>query len=1042
MTCKTTLGLDLGTNSIGWALYKTDNNNKPTDFLASGVRIFPMSVEDKTKNSKNAARRSKRLARRVVQRRARRKERMQNFLISLELLPNSLSSSNQPEIILNELGDPYQLRAKALDSELSAHELGRVLLHLVQRRGFQSNRKTLFGDMIDDPDLLATLSEEDENISVDKEEGDYLQSIAELRKQIQTSHARTLGEYLSKLPAQHPKRNRDHLGNPLRTDRQMYKDEFWQVIKTQRAYHPTLEENAENLFEVIFFQRPLKLQTDRVGKCSLEPNSKRARLAWQDYQEFRYLQDINSFKTFNSYEGEWRCLRDEERTKLVELFESTPQPTLTQIKKTLGLSRNDKFNYDAAANKKFKGNLTKLEIEAVYPEWSSLSKEEQLKFEEDLISIKSKKALKQRLINYWKLPAQQAVEVALIELEPDYASLSLKAIRKLLPFLRQGMIYSDARIAAGYGYEITEKEILDSLPTAPTLPNPIVNRALTELRRVVNAIIKEYGKPSAIRLEMARDLEMNTKRYKAAVKQQNDNTKSNDEATKEFQKIKSSNPHLGLSKYPSRDDKIRYRLWLEQGKVCAYSLKPISMTQLFTAEIEVDHIIPYSVSLNDSYMNKVVCFANQNQFKGQRTPIEAFAGNASQWEQIEQFVSKHYDKRLLPKQQAFYKRCDGLADEMINSQLNDTRYISREALHYLKKLGCEVTTVKGQMTAWLRHIWGLNSLLNDDNSEAKNRDDHRHHLIDSAVIACIDRRFYNTLVKLAKDLERQSSELKVKDLHFDPIIDDFRNKLEQQLEQVIVSHRPQRKLSGALHEETGLGFREGLGTISRKKVQDIKTELSKKLDKAKDEDKKQKILDKALDSIIDDCVREQVAKYLLSDSELPWALHKDGITPIKRVRVVKSSQTKKRSKLEQEKVGIRDSQGEVFKWHSYGNTHCLLVIIPKDKPAYAHQITAFEAAQKLSKGIPLQQGYDIDSDAKSFFLYKNDTVSLQTEKDEKLFIVTKFGQLSQGTQPRPNLRPLNIGHSNESDICSSIKDLVQKNDMRLTGVNVIGHKME
>ncbi|MBO1927833.1 type II CRISPR RNA-guided endonuclease Cas9 [Thiomicrorhabdus sp. 6S2-11] len=1043
MTNNTILGLDLGTNSIGWALYHADIDSQITGFIDSGVRIFPMSVEDKTKNSKNAARRSKRLARRVIQRRAKRKQRMLNFLMSLDFLPQTLINELQPEIILNDLGDPYALRAKALDHPLTSHQLGRVLLHLVQRRGFQSNRKTLFGDMIDDPDLMEVVSQEAEVEALDKEEGDYLQSIAELRQQIEQSGARSLGEYLSQIPNQEPKRNRDHLNTPLRTDRQMYKDEFWQIINTQKIHHPILEAQAEALYKIIFFQRPLKLQSDRVGKCSLEPNSKRARCAWRDYQEFRYLQDINNFQTFNSYEGEWRKLRDDEREKLVELFENNAHPTLTQIKKTLGLSRNDKFNYDRADNKKFKGNLTKIEIESAFPEWRTLSSEQQSQLEEDVITFNSKKALKKRLINHWNLTPEQAVKLALVEFEPEHSDLSLKAIRKLLPCLRQGMMYSEARQKAGYSYKPEEKQIFETLPIAPTLANPIVNRALSELRRVVNAIIKQHGKPTSIRLEMARDLEMNTKRYKAFNKQQADNTKQNDEASQQFQAIREKNAHLGLSKYPSRDDKIRYRLWLEQGKVCAYSQKPISQTQLFSAETEVDHIVPYSKSLNDSYMNKVICFAHQNQFKGQRTPIEAFAQNPEQWEQIEQFVAKHYDKRLLSKQQAFYKKSDDDVSEMINSQLNDTRYISREALHYLKLLGSDVTTVKGQITAWLRHIWGLNRLLNKDDSTDKNRADHRHHLIDATVIACIDRRFYNTLIKLAKELERTPGKLRVKDLHFEPVFEEFVEKLQSQLDRVIVSHTPQRKLSGALHEDTGLGFREGLGTISRLNVSSLKSELSKKLTKTTNNEAKQKVLDKALNAIIDDSVREQVAQFLLSESDQPWPLHKDGKTPIKRVRVVKSKTVTKLAKLTDEKVGIRNLAGEIFKWHSYGNTHCLLVIQPQDKEAFAHQITVYEAAQKLSKGQNLMEGYDIPENARHFFLYKNDTVQLMINDQSKLFLVTKFGQLSQGKQPRPNIQPLNNGLPiKDEDISDSIKNLVNKYQIQPIKVNAIGQKME
>jgi len=132
---KKVLGLDLGSNSIGWALLE-EKDGKLYRIIDLGSRIFTKAVEEKTPTPKNVKRRDKRLARRVLQRRARRKQRMLNYLVSLGLLPEELRGHTQPEIILNPLGDPYKLRAKALDAPLVPYELGRVLLHLVQRRGF------------------------------------------------------------------------------------------------------------------------------------------------------------------------------------------------------------------------------------------------------------------------------------------------------------------------------------------------------------------------------------------------------------------------------------------------------------------------------------------------------------------------------------------------------------------------------------------------------------------------------------------------------------------------------------------------------------------------------------------------------------------------------------------------------------------------------------------------------------------------------------------------------------------------------------------
>ena len=231
---KKVLGLDLGSNSIGWALLET-NDGRPHKIIDLGSRIFNKAVEDKTPTPKNVTRRAARLTRRVLQRRSRRKIRMLNYLISLDLLPKSLRDNPAPEIILNTLGDPYELRAEALDKPLEKHQLGRVFLHFVQRRGFLSNRKTILGDLVDDPDVTAVLaeaeSEEDTSTEQAKEETVFKKQISVLRQTISETPApqdsesenkkcRTLGEYLFTIKAPLTRRNRTHSGGELRTDRQ------------------------------------------------------------------------------------------------------------------------------------------------------------------------------------------------------------------------------------------------------------------------------------------------------------------------------------------------------------------------------------------------------------------------------------------------------------------------------------------------------------------------------------------------------------------------------------------------------------------------------------------------------------------------------------------------------------------------------------------------------------------------------------------------------------------------------------------------------
>lgn len=1024
---KKILGLDLGTNSVGWALFEAGNDLAPRKLVDLGVRIFQRAVEDKTPTPKNQARRSARMARRILQRRARRKQRMQNFLIAHHLLPSSLADTSQPEMILTGtngipgLGDPYELRAKALDAELKPYELGRVLLHLVQRRGFQSNRKTLLGDMADDPDVVNILTEENEDLS--SEETAFKKDIAPLREEIKKSGARTLGEYLYKLPADQVKRNRSREGGHLRTDRSMYKDEFWKIIEAQKAYHPLLEEIDLALFEIIFFQRPLKLKKDRVGKCSLEPTKRRAKKAWQTYQRFRYLQDINSLKLLNSYTTEWRSLNTEDRAKLIELFEQDKKPTLAKIKKVLGLSKNDLLNFESG-NKNFKGNTTGIAIREAFAGWDELTQSQQAQLEEDLISFVSKKALKKRLETHWGLDTETAINLCVTELEPEHSDLSLKAINKLLPYLEQGQIYSEARVSANYGYEVVTDEPQDKLSSPPEIPNPIVMKGLHEVKRVVNAIIKQYGKPDAIRLEMARDLEMNTKRYKAFVSQQNKNQTDNQEAQDQFESIAAANRHLGLSKYPSHTDKLKYRLWKEQQKLCAYSHKPISLTELFTGAIEIDHILPYSLTLNDSYMNKVVCFASENQFKGQRTPKEAFESDSIKWEQIEQGISRWYAKGLMTKRDAFYKTSEDLDKDFIGSQLTDTRYISREALHYLQTLGVEVTTIKGQVTSWLRHIWGMNSLLDDAKNE-KDRSDHRHHAIDAAVVACADRKLYNTIVRVAKDLEKQPGTLNIKDIHIDPMFDQYRQQVGNRLQAIIIAHAPVRKITGALHEDTGLGFIEGVGAVYRKNLDESLT--------AKSTDN---ILDPVVKSLVKAHLEKHGNKPKIAFSKDNPVFHKDGKTPIRRVRILQSKTTLK--DIEHSKLGIKNKDGEVFKWMTLGNTHHVEIYRHKETGKYkAEFITALEATQRVVQNKqPMIKGVLDNQHEFCFALHKNDLVRAKNGDNFDTYRIQKIDSASNRLMLRTHTASRLDNKTDE--INKSITSLMGTYEMQKIQVNAIG----
>ncbi|HIL26406.1 MAG TPA: type II CRISPR RNA-guided endonuclease Cas9 [Nitrospinaceae bacterium] len=933
---KKILGLDLGSNSVGWALLE-EVDGEASSIIDIGSRIFNKAVEEKTPTPKNVKRRDMRLGRRVIQRRARRKQRMLNYLVSLDLLPKELQGNYNPEGILNGLGDPYELRDKALKEQLDRHELGRILLHFVARRGFLSTKKQAAGDLIDDPDTIAFLDEADKKPSSDKEETAFKTDISELRKSIAESGSKTLGQYLFKVDKGQCKRNRSHDGGHLRTDRAMYREEIEAIWEIQQPYFRSLPddfmEEDKGVKQIIFYQRPLKLRKDRVGKCSLEPKNNRTAVARLEFQRFRYLQDVNNLKYFERHSEKWMDLGNDDKKTLIEYFENNQKITVKALKDLLGLDRPTKINLET---KNLKGNDTACKIRQVIAEkWDNYSDLQKNALVEDLLSIKKKSALKRRLMGYWKFESNIAVQLCLLEFEPSYANFSLKAIKKILPYLEDGATLTKVDRESGElgaiqlaGYELPDEDktihvVKDKLSAPPATSNPIVNKGLHEVRRVVNAIIKQYGKPDIVRVEMARDLEMNTKRYIENEKRNNKNKKANEAAVDAYKS-------LGLGDYPNRNDKIKYRLWNEQNQRCAYSNKTISLNTVFTAEVEIDHILPYKKSLDDSYMNKVICYTKENRNKGDRTPTDAWKGNDDKWNQITQSISSW--KGLDSKVSRFYQTESEMQKrDFISSQLNDTRYISKLSLEYLKELGCDVSVTKGYVVSQIRHQWGFNDLLGEVNK--KERTDHRHHAIDAVVIAATSRSLYK---KAVGQIERDK--LKIPTPYA-----GIRDELAEHLERIVVSHASHRKLSGGLHEETGAGYIERHGGLVYRKTLSPDFTI------------------KNVKSIVDEVVREQVIKHLANYGNDPKKAFADGVKvlhkkgkkhiekPIKRVRVLQSKTTLK--SLEKYKLGLKDKSGNVFKYMSYGNTHHVEIIQHKTTGKYKGEFVTMMQASHRAKGI-------------------------------------------------------------------------------------------
>lgn len=899
-----TLGLDLGTNSIGWALIDFDDNQQPQQLIACGSRIFQEAVEAKTGTPKNHARRSARAARKLVARRKQRRTKLLNLLVRHGLLPQDEAERNTL-LLDNQANNPYQLRKRGLDEKLEPFAFGRALYHLAHRRGFQSNRKT-----------------------ASDEDGKVKTAISALRTEMQ---GQTLGAYLADQPTQRRRY----------TDRAMYAEEFEQLWGKQASFAPEQLTQALKvaIHNSIFFQRPLKSQKYLVGKCTFEPTRKRAAKAVLLAQRFRILQDVNHLAVKNPITREFRPLTQDERNKLAEALDKQKSMTWGAVRKVIGWNKKDSlhegetFNLEEGKKDKLIGNRTACDLRgALGDRWDAFTAQQQDDLVTDLLTIDNTQGFLNRMQSYWGFAADTAEALATIELEPSYARLSSKAMRAILPHLEQGMIYSDACKAAGYDHSNpNQRTITDKLGLPSNVRNPVVQKALFETRKVVNAIVRKYGKPAIIRVEMARDMKLSKRLKEELQKEQNKQKKANDLAAEILHK------EFGIQQ-PARADIQKYNLWLECREVCPYTGITISREMLFSPEVDVEHILPYSRSLDDSYMNKTLCIATFNrQVKLSNTPYEIGQGDPLAYAEIFQRI-----KTLpFPKRRRFEQK-EIETDKFIERQLNDTRYICVEVRDFLQQLGAPVEVSKGEATAKLRGRWKLNTLLSPDGSNEKNRADHRHHAIDAVVIALTNRSLFHKLSRLsAQSISFDKSRFDVP-----PPWDGFYDDAYEKIDKVIVSHAPARKISGALHEDTAYGhFKEEVADPKTGKVSTEDRFVYRKPLATLTANEVGKIRDAKVRELVEARLAQfgNNSKTAFGDPNNPL-LHADGKTPIRTVRLVTNFNKATTH-------AIQKGQGRDYKFFKYGNNHHVEIIehieTGKRKGIF---VTAMEAARR-ARGV-------------------------------------------------------------------------------------------
>lgn len=920
------LGLDLGTNSIGWCMLRLNNNVEPVAVIKAGVRIFhdgrtndkvPLAVE----------RRNARSARRNLDRKISRRNHLLNKLVKYGLLPENESERKALSIL-----NPYELRNRAVNEQIELYKLGRILMHLSKRRGFKSNRKV---DKADDS-------------------GKIKPAIERLKNKMKEQGKKTVGEYFYFLLL-NGKSVRARLGKidgkegyEIYLDRSLIEEEYNIIMAEQQKYHKELTKDiTDEIFNIIFYQRPLKKQI--IGKCSLTGEDIKLHKAHVLAQDFIILQKINDLRVYDENVYENRELTPDEKAVLKAELQNKKEMSFDKVrnllKKNFTNAKYGKFSHESIDDK-IVGNKTNALMaskDILGDKWNNFSDDEKFNIIDLLLSDDSNDELKEKFkMNFGltDIEISNLLDKAIYKLDTGYLRYGKKAVQKLNNIMdkeniglysaiqQSGFMEEESNDVSNYlEYygKILQDSVIDPQLDNPKndeekygkISNPTVHIALNQLRKLINELIQLYGKPEQIVIELARDLK-NSKAKKARyIKIGKENQKINDDVRKKIEEFKVKN---------DKNTRDKVKLWIELGndelsRKCVYTGKTISLAELFSDDVQIEHIVPYSRSLDDSFNNKTLSYRIANYYKGNKTPYEAFGDNKDGFnyneilERAKIFNKSKFD-RFTKDAMDIYNRD---SKDFIARQLTDTQYISRISLQYLKSLypkekHSSLWTIPGQLTAMIRGKLGLNDLLSE-NSE-KNRNDHRHHAVDAFVVAITTRSFLQKISTAANNMEylynmnENSNRRRILDKMPQPFT-NYRKSLELAVNNIKTSHKADRSISGCLHKDTAYGLVRDNNDYNLVRRQGI------------------------TESINFDLVRDKELRELLNNEKT-----RNEIIEKRNIRHIRT--LKKYNPI----ISIKDRNNKIYKVFEGGNNICAEIFeVPNDKK-YVEVITLFDASQK------------------------------------------------------------------------------------------------
>ena len=1023
------LGADLGTNSLGWAVIRLDDQGAPEGVEAAGSRIFSDGREPKSGASLAGGRRDARAMRR---RRDRFKQR-QAALLKYLTLAGFFPADDEARRALAAL-DPYELRTRALDEALPPAHLGRALFHLNQRRGFKSNRKTDRGRN-DDAGMIRI-------------------GVARLHEQMAQADARTFGEFLHKRRAGAADPNaiphvRTRIVAPdaeagkagevydFYPDRQTLEEEFAAIWQAQALHHPAVltPERREQFYEIIFHQRPLR--EPKIGFCTLLPPEPRLPKAHPLFQRRRLLEELNALRIVLPG-AEARPLDRPQRDALLSKLGQRKTVTYESLRKALKLDPDARFNKESENRKEMKGDEVAAEMahkSRLGPAWLGIKPEAQWPVIERLLTLESDAEITEFedwLQQTHGLSGEQAANVTSARLPEGYGRFGETATKALIAELeKEVVVYSEAVQRAGLGHHsdlrdgriwqddkgnpalpyygaVLERHILpgtadpdeqDEALRTGRLTNPTVHIGLNQLRRVVNALIRRFGPPQEIAIELARELKLDEERKREINVENRKNREAAEQRSRKLQEIGQADKggnraQLKLWEELNRDNVLDRR--------CVYSGRQISLDMLFSGAVEIDHILPFSATLDDSNGNRILCLREVNRIKRKRTPFEARAdlrahfGPDADWEAIAARAAR------LPREKRWRFEPEALGrfdaqGGFLARHLIDTQHLSRLAREYLSALYPEtgegsshVWVSPGRLTEMLRRNWGLNHHLPDHNlaggaSQPKNRRDHRHHAIDAIVVAVTDRAMLNRIAREAGSQGHEAADRLVAGIP-DPW-QGFSEAVGEAVRAITVSHRPDHgsaskagrpanrdTTAGRLHNETAYGLTgekdaRGLDiVVTRKPLSAFKKPAD--LDAIRDQDLKQKLKDWTAGR--EGAAFEQAMRSFGHPERGPRSY-----PGLRRIRVVEPLSV----------IPIRNRDGRAYKAYK-GDSNYRFDVWELKTGRWKDEVVSMFEAHQPGWSSPIRA--DNPTARKVLSLQQNDVVAIERDGERELMRVVKF----------------------------------------------------